>query len=345
MYPPPRSSPFGELHGCEGDGCASDQDTWPLHHVLRSGVHCRLCCSCILLSHRSLYCCRCFLLVTSPSCNYDNGDTLMAPPAPTVTCQVCHDAVAHLPCLYPPPTDGVFVCPPCTAAQNGRPFTYAPPCRQPLDERNARVLVLGARIALALLQRHATAAREAAERLAMEARDARARAHDALIVAFDLDAEEDLSCVVPQPTENDLAASEEEEEEEEDSEAETDEGEVMLVRRNVMPPLVTPTIDTGGSVVPLASAEAKHMPPLSQPKLLFDLNENAAENEIDDAQAEPMQHQALNSFNVKEVAMAAGAEATRASPSTPQTLQLFPITYQDIVPRTLQLFNDDDEEM
>jgi hypothetical protein len=45
------------------------------------------------------------------------------------------------------------------------------------------------------------------------------------------------------------------------------------------------------------------------------------------------------------VAMAAGAEATRASPSTPQTLQLFPITYQDIVPRTLQLFNDDDEEM
>ncbi|CAD6238769.1 unnamed protein product [Miscanthus lutarioriparius] len=371
MNPPPRlfPIPFGELHGCDGDGCASDPDTWPLHHVLRRGVHCRLCSSCILLSHRSLYCCRCIFLVTSPSCNYDDGDTLMAPPAPTVTCHVCREAVAHLPCLYypEPPADGVFVCPPCTAAQNGRLFTYAPPCRQPLDERGARVLVLGSRIALALLQRHATAARAAAERLAREAQEARKRANDALEVAYNLGKKEDPSWVVPQSPENDLAASEEE-----GNEGEANVGKVLLVRRNAMPSLATLTIGTGGSVVLMALAEAQQTPPSSQSKPLFDLNENAvendlnenaAENETEAVQAEPTPHRALNSFNVKEVALnsfdmkevtMAAAEAARASPPTPQTLQLFPSAKASSStkmprtkkprtkrPRTLQLFNDD----
>jgi hypothetical protein len=292
----------------------------------------------------------------------------MAPPAPTVTCQVCREAVAHLPCLYyPEPADGVFVCPPCTAAQNGRTFTYAPPCRQPLDERGARVLVLGSRIALALLQRHATAARAAAERLAREAREARTRAQEALKVAYNLGKKEDPSWVVPQSPENDLAASEEE-----GNEAEANAGKVLLVRRNAMPSLATLTIGTGGSVVPMALAEAKHTPPSSQSKPLFDLNENAVENDLNDnaaeneaeaVQAEPTPHRALNSFNVKEVALnsfnmkevaMAAVEAARASQPTPQTLQLFPSAKASSStkmprtkkprskrPRTLQLFNDD----
>ncbi|XP_002457704.1 uncharacterized protein LOC8060302 [Sorghum bicolor] len=386
MNSPPRSFPipFRKHYGCDGDGCASDPDTWPLHRVLRRGVPCRLCSSCLILSHRSLYCCRCFYLVTSPSYDFDDRDVLLAPPAPTVTCQVCREAVAHLPCLYKEPADddGAFVCPPCTAAQNGWPFTYAPSCRKQIDECGARVLLLASRMALALLQRHATATRAAAERLAWEAAEARTRANDALGVANDIAMKEDPSWVVPQSPENDLPlpASEEEEEEEEeeeddddDDEAEANVGNVMLVRRNEMPSLATLTIGTASSVAPMALAVAKHTPPSSsQSKPLFDLNENtvendlndnAAENEAEAVQAEPTPHRAPNSFNVKEVAInsfntkelaMAAAEAARA----PLTLQLFPSGKASSStkmpctkkprtkrPRTLQLFKNGEKKM
>ena len=226
-------------------------------------------------------------------------------------------------------------------------------------------------MALALLQRHATATRAAAGRLAREAVEARTRANDALGVANDLAMKEDPSWVMPQSPENDLPASEEEEED--DDEAEANVGNVMLVRRNEMPSLATLTIGTASSVAPMALAVAKHTPPSSsQSKPLFDLNENtvendlndnAAENEAEAVQAEPTPHRAPNSFNVKEVAInsfntkelaMAAAEAARA----PLTLQLFPSGKASSStkmpctkkprtkrPRTLQLFKNGEKKM
>jgi len=352
--------PFGEPHGCDGDGCASNPDAWPLHHAYRSGERCRLCSSCILLSDRSVYCCCCFLLITSPSFHYDDDDPLMAPPGPTVTCQVCCSAVAHLACLYelhPAGADyGVFVCPACSAAEEGRPFTYAPPCRQPLDARAARVLLLGARMAMALLQREAAAARAKAERLARDAGEARRRAYRALGEALGVDAQEaawysdadqppavptqgpednrpaapPLNIVdAPQPHEDHLAASEE--------------------GSQAMPPLAGLTIGTGCATAVVAAmaapAESSHTPPLSSWSL-------PAFGAGASSRTCPPSPRTLDLFGVREMAIAA-AEAARANPPpAPRTLQLFPADKASAspkVPRTLQLFEDkipdDDEEM
>lgn len=173
-------------------------------------------------------------------------------------------------------------------------------------------------------------------------------------MALDLGAQEDPSWVVPPSPENDLAPAAPEEQGGGEDEANV--GEVLLVRRNAvprLPPLATLTIGTAASVVPMpmAAADAKHKPRSSLSKPLFDLNENAAaENEAEAAaQAAPKRRRALNSSDVKEVAMAA-AEAARAIPPTPPTLQLFPSAAAKAssgtkMPRKLQLFNDEEEEM
>ncbi|RLM93132.1 uncharacterized protein C2845_PM08G10780 [Panicum miliaceum] len=374
-----RTWPFGEPHGCDGDGCASNLDTWPLHHAYRRGERCRLCCSCILLSDRSVYCCCCFLLITSPSFHYDDDDPLMAPPGPTVTCQVCCSAVAHLACLYElyPAGYGVFVCPACSAAEEGRSFTYAPPCRQPLDARAARVLLLGARMALALLQREAAAARAEAERLAREAGEARRRAYRALREALGVDTQEaawyfnaDQPPVVPtqapennrpaapeqgretnivdapQPHEDHLAASE--------AGSQANVEDALLVQRYAMPPLAGLTIGTGcATAVAMAPAESSHTPPWSSWSLppfgAHEVTKTAAESSKS-SRACPAPPRTLDLFGVREMAMAA-AEAARASPPAPRTLQLFPADKPSDSPkmqRTLQLFEDkipdDDEE-
>ncbi|XP_062200250.1 uncharacterized protein LOC133902936 [Phragmites australis] len=324
MNPPSRFWPFGELHGCDGEGCASGLDTWPLHHVYRRGARCRLCSSCILLSNRSLYCCCCFLLLAcpSPSSNYDDGDPLRAPPAPTATCQVCHAAVAHLACLYP--AHDAFVCPACSATAEGTPFTYAPPCRVPLDGRAARVLVLGARMALAQLRQDAAAARAEAERRAREATAARRRAYRALSVALDLDTEEpswniNVQPVAPPPPKNHLAP-------EESREANVD---APPVQRYARLPMAALTIGTG-AVTELAMAATEA------------------------AKDSPTPPRTLKLFGVMDVATAAAAaEAARASPTPPRMLQLFPAeaSTSHATSRTLQLFmdktpdDDDDDEM
>ncbi|RLN22738.1 uncharacterized protein C2845_PM07G07440 [Panicum miliaceum] len=370
-----RPWPFGEPHGC-----ASNLDTWPLHHAYRRGERCRLCSSCILLSDRSVYCCCFFLLITSPSFHYDDGDPLMAPPGPTVTCQDCRSAVAHLACLYElfPAGYGVFVCPACSAAEEGRPFTYAPPCRQPLDARAARVLLLGARMALALLQREAAEA----ERLAREAGEARRRAYRALREALGVDTQEaawyfnadDQPPLVPtQAPENNRPAAALEQGGEtnivdapqphEDNLAASGEGsqanvkDAPLVHRYAMPPLAGLTIGTGwgcATAVAMAPAESSDTPPWSSWSLPpFGANEvtKTAAESSNSSRACPAPPRTLDLFGVREMAMAA-AEAARASPPAPRTLQLLPADEGSASPkmhRTLKLFEDkipdDDEEM
>ncbi|CAO2207947.1 unnamed protein product [Urochloa humidicola] len=362
--PPMNSSPtppwlFGEPHGCDGDGCASDLDTWPLHNVYRRGEpSCRLCSSCILLSDRSLYCCSCFFIVASPSSpHHDDGDPLLAPPAPTVTCCVCRSAVAHLACLYPfDDGGGAFVCPACRAAEEGRLFTYAPPRGEPLDTRASRVILLGSRMALALLQREAAAARAAAERMAREADEARMRAYRALSVAFGFDTQLPSwnSNVRPeQASETDVVGAPPPQTPQEENVEET-----LVVRRAATPPhLAAPTIATAAAAA-VAHAASINTPPQwsswSLPPFGASEVTVAATAESSSSRASPTPARTLNLFGVTEMAMAA-AEAARASPpAAPRTLQLFPARNGKAraspkIPRTLQLFEDKipdgDEEM
>ncbi|KAL6626325.1 hypothetical protein ACP70R_030051 [Stipagrostis hirtigluma subsp. patula] len=324
MNPPSRSGPHGELNRCEGNGCASAAGTWPLYQVYRRGVRCRLCSSCILLSNRALYCCCCFLLLAraSPSHgpHYDDGDPLIAPPVPTATCVVCRAAAAHLACLYPADV-GAFVCPACRAASEGRPFSCAPPCGTPVEWRGARVLLLAARMAVAMLRQEAAMARAEAERLTREAAAARRRAFDALGVLVSLGSNEpSWNMAIPPellPTrQNRLAPG--------GSAANTG-GMSALVQRYAPPPPPPRALTIGGCSLNSAMAPTEAaMPTLAPPETLplFGVNEaavSAAEATMPSA-APP---RPLQSLGVTELA-AAAAEAARASPTPPQTLQLFP---------------------
>ncbi|XP_040375780.1 uncharacterized protein LOC121053245 [Oryza brachyantha] len=177
--------------GCAGVGCPSAVGTWPLHHVRRSdGALCRLCSSCLLLEYRPLYCCCCFLLLgPEPPAHFDDGDPILAPPVPVATCHNCNEAVAHRYCLQS--DDDTFVCPACVAATEGRPFSFSPAAAAdaPLDMRAARIILLAARISLAVLKKAAATARATAERLYAEAKVEKERAYRALAIAFSVDTE------------------------------------------------------------------------------------------------------------------------------------------------------------
>ncbi|KAF8724306.1 hypothetical protein HU200_021335 [Digitaria exilis] len=349
-----------EPHGCDGDGCASDLNTWPLHHAPRRGERCRLCTSCILLSQRSLYCCCCFLIITSPSSDYDHDDPLMGPPSPTVTCHICREAIVHLGCLYPAAEGGVFVCPACLAAEEGRLFTYAPPCREPLDERGARIILLGARMALALLNRDAAAARAEAERKARVAVEARGKAYRALSVAYDLDKQDrpapppgegttGKSIVVdtpPQRPKDHLVPSEE-------GISEAIVEDTLLVHRYGMPPPPMAALAIGrGCATAAAAAAMAHADGAessqSTPPWPWSEATTMATAGCSMANASPPRT-TLKLFGVQEMAMVAAEAVRTISPPALRTLELFPAKKAGAsgskMPRTLQLFEDDDEEM
>ncbi|KAJ1261506.1 hypothetical protein BS78_09G034700 [Paspalum vaginatum] len=181
--PPPRAA-------AGGDRCASGRDAWPLHHFRHEGVFCLLCSSCVLLYSPADICTACIhLLSTSPAAaNAAPGDPAVAPPGPTAPCSTCGLSVAHLSCLQGDPAS--FVCPPCAAAAEGRAFSFTPaPAgggggRRVLNLRDARVLLVAARLANDSVTRAAAAAREEAERCVAEAAAARKRAREMLDVAF-----------------------------------------------------------------------------------------------------------------------------------------------------------------
>ncbi|KAK3140795.1 hypothetical protein QOZ80_5AG0405930 [Eleusine coracana subsp. coracana] len=196
--------------GCGGDRCASGRDAWPLHHVRHEGVFCRLCSSCVLLYHPSAYCSACLLLISPDAGGEPRIDPALAPPGPTATCSDCGLSVAHLSCLPGDPDS--FLCPPCAAANEGRPFSFMPPApigsggRRVLDERAARVLLVAARLANDSVGRAAAAAREEAERCVAEAAAARKRSREMLDNAFralEAEAQEDKkpppAAAQPQP--------------------------------------------------------------------------------------------------------------------------------------------------
>jgi hypothetical protein len=131
-----------------------------------------------------LYCCGCFYLL-GPAQPSDDEDPLVAPHEATVTCLAC-DAVAHLSCIdYS--TDGLFICPVCLAAAEGRPFSYAPSCKAPLDKRGARIILLSARVALKLLKKEGDRERAIAESMAVESAATRKEAYRALSLALGVD--------------------------------------------------------------------------------------------------------------------------------------------------------------
>ncbi|CAD6343242.1 unnamed protein product [Miscanthus lutarioriparius] len=135
--------------GCGGDRCASGRDAWPLHHFRHEGVFCLLCSSCVLLYSPSAFCAACLhILSSSPAAAAASpGDPAVAAPGPTAPCSACGVSVAHLSCV-PGADRHPFVCPPCAAAAEGRAFSFAPaPGRRPLQERDARVLLVAARLA------------------------------------------------------------------------------------------------------------------------------------------------------------------------------------------------------
>ncbi|KAG8067087.1 hypothetical protein GUJ93_ZPchr0005g14830 [Zizania palustris] len=186
MTPPFRSSPPA---GCGGDRCASGRDAWPLHHVRHDGVFCRLCSSCVMLYHPAAFCSACLhLLPPASDAAVDQekrADPALAPPGPIVACSSCGLFVAHRSCAQ---DSASFVCPPCAAAAEGRSFSFTPDGagRRTMDERDARVLLVAARLAHESVGRAAVAAREEAERCVREAAAARKRSREMLDVAFRL---------------------------------------------------------------------------------------------------------------------------------------------------------------
>ncbi|KAF8762699.1 hypothetical protein HU200_009228 [Digitaria exilis] len=189
MTPPFRPSPSAP-GGCGGDRCASGRDAWPLHHFLHEGVFCRLCSSCILLYRPAAFCSACLHLLSTSgaAASAPPGDPAVAPPGPTAPCSACGLSVAHLSCVQGDPAS--FVCPPCAAAAENMPFSFTPPPppgvggRRTLDERDARVLLVAARLAHDAVSRAAAAARVEAERRVAEAAMARKRSREMLDTAF-----------------------------------------------------------------------------------------------------------------------------------------------------------------
>ncbi|KAG2624474.1 uncharacterized protein LOC120697378 [Panicum virgatum] len=188
--PSPSQSATSAPGGCGGDRCASGRDAWPLHHFLHEGVFCLLCSSCVLLYRPAAFCSACLhLLSTSDAAaTAPAGDPAVAPPEPTAPCSACGLSVAHLSCVPGDPAS--FVCPPCAAAAENRLFSFtpAPPAgvggRRTLDDRDARVLLVAARLAHDSVSRAAAAAREVAERRVAEAAAARKRSREMLDAAF-----------------------------------------------------------------------------------------------------------------------------------------------------------------
>ncbi|KAL5231698.1 hypothetical protein ABZP36_030474 [Zizania latifolia] len=190
MTPPFRpSSPAGPApRGCGSYRCTFVSDAWPLHHVRHDGVFCRLCSSCVMLYHPAAFCSACLLLLplTSATTSAQEAcvDPVLSPPGPIAACSSCGLFVAHHSCV--PDSASTFVCPPCAAAADGRPFSFTPAGvgLRTMNERDARVLLVAARLAHESVRRAAAAAREEAERCVREAVAARKRSREMLDVAF-----------------------------------------------------------------------------------------------------------------------------------------------------------------
>ncbi|CAN6331333.1 unnamed protein product [Urochloa humidicola] len=188
-FRPSQSAPSAP-GGCGGDGCASGRDAWPLHHFHHEGVFCRLCSSCVLLYSPAAFCSVCLhLLSTSDAAaSAPPGDPAVAPPGPTAPCSVCALSVAHLSCVPGDPAS--FVCAPCAAAAENRAFSFTPVnpggagVPRALDQRDARVLLVAARLAHDSVSGAAAAARQEAERRVAEAAAARKRSREMLDAAF-----------------------------------------------------------------------------------------------------------------------------------------------------------------
>ncbi|CAN6326615.1 unnamed protein product [Urochloa humidicola] len=188
-FRPSQSAPSAP-GGCGGDGCASGRDAWPLHHFRHEGVFCLLCSSCVLLYSPAAFCSACLhLLSTSDAAaSAPPGDPAVAPPGPTAPCSVCALSVAHLSCVPGDPAS--FVCAPCAAAAENRPFSFTPVnpgvpgTPRALDQRDARVLLVAARLSHDSVSRAAAAARQEAERRVAEAAAARKRSREMLDAAF-----------------------------------------------------------------------------------------------------------------------------------------------------------------
>uniref|UniRef100_A0ACD5VZK0 Uncharacterized protein n=1 Tax=Avena sativa TaxID=4498 RepID=A0ACD5VZK0_AVESA len=181
MNPPFLPSPSAAY---EFAPCASGCDSWAPHHFRLDGELCRLCSSCVLLSNPDAYCSACLFLLSPSAYAADSHEGhVNFSPGDTTACSRCGVFVAHLSCVADPYS---FVCPPCAATNDNRPFSYDLEGRgkHTLDGRSARVLLTAALLAHDSALRDAAAAREKAERSVQEAAAARKQARAMLDVAF-----------------------------------------------------------------------------------------------------------------------------------------------------------------
>ncbi|XP_062081735.1 uncharacterized protein LOC133788318 [Humulus lupulus] len=168
------------LATAECGNCGSP-NRWVLHHVRIRGIHRRLCTTCVLRLHPSLFCPGCFQF-------YDSNN--VPPPSKRLTCSKC-SSFTHSHCAQPPtapPTSSAsasssssasYLCPAC-ASPNFNFFDIDSEPNRAIDKRLALVLLCAAKISAASMTKAVIVARAEAERRVREAALARKRAKEAL---------------------------------------------------------------------------------------------------------------------------------------------------------------------
>ncbi|KAM6597697.1 hypothetical protein CsatA_008221 [Cannabis sativa] len=175
------------LATAECGNCGSP-NRWVLHHVRIRGIHRRLCTTCVLRLHPSLFCPGCFQF-------YDSNN--VPPPSKRLTCSKC-SSFTHTHCAQtpppsrPPPTSSSasvmasssgsassYLCPAC-ASPNFNFFDVDSEPNRAIDKKLALVLLCAAKISAASMTKAVIVARAEAERRVREAALARKRAKEAL---------------------------------------------------------------------------------------------------------------------------------------------------------------------
>ncbi|KAJ8752349.1 hypothetical protein K2173_003985 [Erythroxylum novogranatense] len=147
-------------------GNCNAKDATIIHHVRLRGIYRRLCTSCVLRLHPTLFCPYCFSFY----------ETTPPPPSKRITCSNCA-SFTHSHCSPPPPSSTPFLCPPCSSP-NFSFFTHS--AQKVIDQQMAVTLLCAARIASASMAKAVVVARAEAERRGREAALCRKRAKEAL---------------------------------------------------------------------------------------------------------------------------------------------------------------------
>ncbi|KAL4203004.1 hypothetical protein AMTRI_Chr02g224070 [Amborella trichopoda] len=173
--------------------CKSQELPW-LFNVKHKGTFCRLCTSCLLISHLETFCPSCFEVYTEE-----------APLNDGVKCSKCV-SVSHSTCVSPECLPA-YACAHCTNpnfpftnngdsnkkgwGMDGNFCSINPNSTPAMNLSTAKVIVAAAEISSLSMNRIAMAARGEADRRAMDSSIAKRRARDALVKSLELGEKED----------------------------------------------------------------------------------------------------------------------------------------------------------